>query len=996
MALEPAGRDIYDRLKAIETVSSATGENIPPLSGKFKDLQDAMAPRAIELYGDALNALSGGNMGSLSKAITGVVDLLDKWGAEIDIWMGKSDGMSNAIQKGTGYLSQLGQFIANIVVAIQNLMKAEPGVAHFVLDFVDGFTKAFAILTGISPLLDKVALALHGVMLWGGLLASIFVNMAVGILKPISALGNLVTGTKAAQTAMGQLADDATPVQKLQAIAEDIGSSFLAMGGNIKTWAVGIGADMAEAEGAVATGAAGIKGIWEGLIGVLDIVPPVAWIAAIAAGVGYLAYQTTQASGSVKTFISQLQGSVGQMQASQAATSGITDAVGQLNAKIASTNVSSELQNWGGSWQHLGDDARGVLTDMAQGIGDISSGSVLGGLQKVGDAIKGIFIPGAGAAQQATNDINAYKQAISGLTSSQKTMFQVAGTTMKDNQVTFTQSLGLMDLAGVKTSDSFQVALAKVNGLITGYKNLGIQGGYLGSSINAVTLQTEQQQSQVQQLAQAWTNFINLVTGGESSFVTVAQQVQGTLSAAGGAADQLSISNGKVTSTIKDASGAAGGAKVNIDSLSSSGLALKSSFIQTEQSMSANLNSLQQLSAAGGQGKQGLNEVNQAGKDYVASLLPMASKSQDATAMLYALAQQAGYTGADSFKSLAQWVGNVQNPMQQAEDITNKLTIAAGNLAKDVQNLASAINTDLNQAMAEAVLNANGTQKAFNAVATAIKTSHGNISDIIPSVKTLGQDIYQDLGGNISETNNELTTFMTAMGLSPAKIKAILAQVDASFAQSATNIEQSLSTIQGRIDALHGKNVTITESVEQTISQAGAIPIGVAKAAGGLIGGTGNSDSVPAMLTPGEAVVPKHLVSAIAPFMAANGVPGFASGGMVAPMLPPAPDLTGLAQLLAQLSADTSWADWNAAQPAGKITGPQTAGQNAAEGFQMAAWAQQAALGVAGHAGRGEHRRPGEPAPAGDAAVDAGCGDTGDRDRGRGAHVQQRQRLHGG
>jgi hypothetical protein len=60
------------------------------------------------------------------------------------------------------------------------------------------------------------------------------------------------------------------------------------------------------------------------------------------------------------------------------------------------------------------------------------------------------------------------------------------------------------------------------------------------------------------------------------------------------------------------------------------------------------------------------------------------------------------------------------------------------------------------------------------------------------------------------------------------------------------------------------------------------------------------------MLTPGEAVVPKHLVSAIAPFLSANKVPGFAAGGMVAPMLPPAPDLTGLALIQARIAALTA------------------------------------------------------------------------------------------
>ncbi len=48
--------------------------------------------------------------------------------------------------------------------------------------------------------------------------------------------------------------------------------------------------------------------------------------------------------------------------------------------------------------------------------------------------------------------------------------------------------------------------------------------------------------------------------------------------------------------------------------------------------------------------------------------------------------------------------------------------------------------------------------------------------------------------------------------------------------------------------------------------------------------------------------MPKHLVSAVAPFLGDHKVPGFAAGGMVAPMLPPVPDPTGLALLQQQLT----------------------------------------------------------------------------------------------
>jgi hypothetical protein len=52
-------------------------------------------------------------------------------------------------------------------------------------------------------------------------------------------------------------------------------------------------------------------------------------------------------------------------------------------------------------------------------------------------------------------------------------------------------------------------------------------------------------------------------------------------------------------------------------------------------------------------------------------------------------------------------------------------------------------------------------------------------------------------------------------------------------------------------------------------------------AAGGVVPGTGNSDSFPAMLTPGEVVVPKRMVAAGAVNHLRGRLPGFATGGLV-------------------------------------------------------------------------------------------------------------------
>lgn len=79
---------------------------------------------------------------------------------------------------------------------------------------------------------------------------------------------------------------------------------------------------------------------------------------------------------------------------------------------------------------------------------------------------------------------------------------------------------------------------------------------------------------------------------------------------------------------------------------------------------------------------------------------------------------------------------------------------------------------------------------------------------------------------------------------------------------------------------LHGKHVALTFGLD--------LPAGVSfpsrhikgRAAGWRVPGYGGGDRWPALLEGGEAVVPKHLTPAVAPFLGAHKVPGFAAGGL--------------------------------------------------------------------------------------------------------------------
>ena len=99
--------------------------------------------------------------------------------------------------------------------------------------------------------------------------------------------------------------------------------------------------------------------------------------------------------------------------------------------------------------------------------------------------------------------------------------------------------------------------------------------------------------------------------------------------------------------------------------------------------------------------------------------------------------------------------------------------------------------------------------------------------------------------------------------------------------------KQELDLLKGILDKLRAEKlidekVHVTGSGNWSLTRIGAGPLSSKPlAAGGRVPGTGNSDSFPAMLTPGEVVVPKGMVSAGAVDHLRGKLPGFASGGIV-------------------------------------------------------------------------------------------------------------------
>jgi len=630
------------------------------------------------------------------------------------------------------------------------------------------------------------------------------------------------------------------------------------------------------------------------LISLVNLIPvmaalatnPLVWVAIAAAALAYFAFQATQASVGAKSFVASINAAVNSLPASQAAVGGITAAISLLNDQIKLTNAGTVLQQWGHGFSGFASTAQMVGDDLQQAFGrtinifkDFSKGDFLGAAKQGFDEITNFIFHSDSAAAQAQKDIQLYKGAIVSLTAEQAGLFQTAGAVMNTNKVSFVEALGLMDTAGVKASDGFKVAFQMVENLITGYKNLGLQAGLLGSAEAAVTFQTEQQNSKISAVTQAFSNFINMLTGGVNALNTWSVQLQAVYKAAGDAATTLSISNGRATLSIQNLGQAANDAKPYIGGLGANSIALSQAFSQQITNGTAVINNLLTLASAAGMGAQGTNLVAQAGKDMVAELLPMAKGSQLATSLLYGLAQVAGYQGVDSFKALAQWVGNNVDPAKSLNSIVTQLTISASNLTQDVKNLAAAINTNLNTAMAAAIVQADGGQQAFDNAANAVQKAHGQMQSLIPTAQALANTIYNALGGNVNATKNEFITFYQAMGVSKQAANQLWSEIVNNLTPALKNIP-TMTRVQILAQASGTGGVTI---MGQNISGAGVEQIllrGMGMAQGGKIPGFGGGDHIPALLEPGETVVSKEHSKVLAGVFRAAGVPGYASGGL--------------------------------------------------------------------------------------------------------------------
>ncbi len=652
-AAAPAVEDIFHHIQSVDDVVKTLGIDIPPVTGHLHDLGRALAPQVVELYGGALNTLSS-NGSVLAGIVTKITSGFDDWMARLDLFMDKQSHADGLIAAGGDVLQQMSVILDNLGVSLENLVKADPGTVHFLGDLLEGASDLVRVFTEIPAPILKTALAVHAFLLWGGLVA----DVAVKAVSPLYSLALAIGGVNRATGALATVDEGAGGFTRLGAMGADLSAVFTNL-----TMRIGLFSSRLTAVGpAVAATGTDMAGVGAELAA-LD--PELAAVGTEIAAIGTEMTATGAKIGAVGTEMrAGLLTTLSDLAVNPLTWIGVA-AAGLAAFTVAALLSKDATEQWIDTLnQGLGKDTWfNTLPNNMAAITAVNArlattqkqlGSAMTGSQ---GAISGVALRYSGyseAAQVAQGQARGLSQSVQQLTAEQSKL----GTTQqaqigflsalgKSYGTTLLQSMGLATVAGVNLaqvtkegSAAYKAAVQEVANLETGYKDMSVQGNLLATSVNAVSFSTEQQDSKVTDLTQAWTAFISMVTGGESAFDTFETQVAGL----GTAADDVSsigVSAGKASLSIKATGATAAKTRAQIDQLSASGLQLNETFGQGITDANSMMNALLMQASAAGLGAKGTRMLTQAGKDLVAQLLPTAEGSSEATAQLYALAQQA-------------------------------------------------------------------------------------------------------------------------------------------------------------------------------------------------------------------------------------------------------------------------------------------------------------------------------------------------------------------
>ncbi len=774
VALAPDADLVYQREKNMYTATDILGQKMPGLSGSLNTLNANLKPQVFSVWGDALDIVNG-KAGIFGGVVAQSAKWVQQFAANIVVDLKNGTGaFSQVLSAGRRDLGALGHIFLELGSALLGFFKVSETthIAQFLLDIAGAGARLLDAITKLPTPLLATAVGLHGLYLWGGLIA-----------QPFTTAGRAVAGL------LQNFGFIKSPAKDVSLAMDDMG--FAAEGVAGKT--------------GLATGAANL---FKGGLGALAAVPVWGWV-----GLG----------------VAALGGLVTWLVLSDRHTNALTQQINGLNTAIGNTSNDTAFNKLASDYALINKEFIEYGKNAAAAEKSPLAGISLQQVNVINEAASGYKALGA-EQQKLYGQMNNFGQGVTWIMSTFK--------------VGYPEALAIADQAGVKLTNSIlgnskaaQVARQQIIGLVTGFEQLQTPAGMAGKDFEALAYASNDITQKIGQLNSAWSGWMKVVTGGQTSFDTFAQGLA-----------TLSSDSGTFTWHLGNLTVKGQQSKAAIDQLSASGINLNQAFMSEVGNANNVIAALRSQNASSG-------ELTLTTKAAVAALIPWAKGSQEATSVLYGLAQQANYTGNDSIASLTQWAGikapNALKIMKQEED---KATTGASDLAKTIQNL-------LNASFQQDLIQSTGASKALQKYTQDLQNNKLTIAQGKNDRQQLISDLEKS-GMNAKQATAFVDGLSRSIGLIPKSTALrLLMTGTGSYVINANN----------------------HPGVPSNISNAQAAGF----AAGGMVhGGTPGRDSVLIMAQQGEAVVPTHVVPHVAPILKAHGVPGFASGGIVGDISP--------------------------------------------------------------------------------------------------------------
>jgi cell wall-associated NlpC family hydrolase len=778
---------MYQREKNMYIATDLLGQNFPGLKVGVDSFTQALKPGVFQVWGNALTIVNS-NVGTFQGMAKTAVDWVDRFAARMTVDLTKGGSSFKAfVASGVHDLNLLGVVFGHLGNALVNMFKVAQTthIAEDLLGILGIIAKLVDWVTKLPQPILIAAVALHGLYVYGGLAVTGLAKL-FGMFSVIPGLGGLK-------------------------VLKDIPGTFDAIAAKSLSTSTGLGFMVKGMRGVAvdAEGATVKTGLFKTSLSVLSAVPVWGWVAAGTIAVAALGLAFLKTGDSVTRFTDSL-------------NKGITAASNDTVFNMMATDVGKVNNQLAQVGTHSGDVGKALASGFQ--VGSASA-------KNYADTI-------AQTSQKVTGDQSALRGENQKLITQMGNFGTGVGYIMKTFGVDYPTAIAIANQANVKlangimgNSKAAEVARQSILGLVSGFAQLQTPAGIAGKDFEALAFASNDITQKIDSLNSAWKTWLGTVTGSQTSFDTFAQGMEVLKNDAGTVTLHLGLLKLKTDQT-----------KTGVDSLSASGINLNQAFMAEV----GNLSSLEASMRSANASQKDQNTTMKAG---IAALIPFAAGSKEATSVLFALAQQANYTGNDSIKGLAAWAG-IKSPaalkiMKKAAD---DATVAASNLANTIQNL-------LNVQFQNDVIEASGASSALKKYTTDLV----NNRDKTRAGQTDRQNLINDL--------------------IHAGLKA----------DAARRYVDGLSTSLGKIPKTEKPSVIMTGFGKFTISD---VPGGITlpgtggrritgNAAGWRVPGYGGGDKYPAYLEGGEAVVPKHLVAPIAPFLGAHGVPGFESGTFV-------------------------------------------------------------------------------------------------------------------